>query len=243
MENQLAEANGMNGQTAMRLTIAPVRAKEDLLRQLRQAIHTGQIKAGERLMNERELADVSTLSRSTVRDVLATLERTGLIERQVGRGTYVTEQASQQIPGLEDEQATIPPADLIEFRLTIEPALADLLVLKASDAEIEAMQLHLDAGSKARIWQEVEQIDSDFHRMLYEATHNTLMIQLGQQVARMRATPVWMRLKERKFRPEDWSHFQDEHNAILDALRMRDSGKARELLRRHIAGVRVGFAL
>lgn len=234
---------GANGSSAVNvLGITPVNAKEQLLAQLLGAMRTGQLKVGDRLLNERDLAEFSTLSRSTVRDVLNTLEQQGLLERRVGRGTFVAALPGHE-PLTQGDEILITPAELIEFRLTVEPSLADLLVLKLSDAEIERIRGQLLAGRHATSWDEVERIDRDFHLLLYRATQNAMFIETGLRVARMRNNPAWLRLKANRFNRERWLVFQREHEAILDALAMRDAQTVAELLRHHISGVRMDYAL
>jgi len=57
--------------------------------QLADRIASGALREGERLPAERELADALRVSRMTVRQALASLAARGLVERGVGRGTFV----------------------------------------------------------------------------------------------------------------------------------------------------------
>ena len=59
--------------------------------QLADRIESGELAAGERLPPERELADALGVSRMTVRQALASLAARGMVERGVGRGTFVSE--------------------------------------------------------------------------------------------------------------------------------------------------------
>jgi GntR family transcriptional regulator len=59
--------------------------------QLTERIEAGRLAAGERLPPERELAEYLSVSRMTVRQALASLAARGLVERGVGRGTFVRE--------------------------------------------------------------------------------------------------------------------------------------------------------
>jgi GntR family transcriptional regulator len=59
--------------------------------QLADRIESGEVAAGERLPPERELADALGVSRMTVRQALASLAARGMVERGVGRGTFVSE--------------------------------------------------------------------------------------------------------------------------------------------------------
>ena len=59
--------------------------------QLADRIESGRLAAGERLPPERDLAEALSVSRMTVRQALASLAARGLVERGVGRGTFVRE--------------------------------------------------------------------------------------------------------------------------------------------------------
>ena len=63
--------------------------------QLAERIESGGLQAGERLPPERELARSLGVSRMTVRQALDTLARRGLVDRGVGRGTFVRTHVSR----------------------------------------------------------------------------------------------------------------------------------------------------
>jgi GntR family transcriptional regulator of arabinose operon len=69
------------------------RLREHLVRQLSE----GQIRPGDALPSEIELAASAKMSRNTVRQALADLERNGLIHRARGRGTFIHESAMQRL--------------------------------------------------------------------------------------------------------------------------------------------------
>lgn len=60
------------------------RASEDVVRQIKGAIHAGKLRPGDGLPSERELSERLGVSRVTIRDALRTLEATGLVEIRVG---------------------------------------------------------------------------------------------------------------------------------------------------------------
>ena len=62
---------------------------EQVARNLRADIESGQLAPGSRLPNEYELADIYGVARVTVRTALSHLKREGLIIVTQGRGTYV----------------------------------------------------------------------------------------------------------------------------------------------------------
>src|SRR6266516_3571879 len=82
----------------MRLTVRPVKpglgpAHAQIEAWLAEAVAGGKLAPGDRLPPERELAERLRVSRMTLRHALASLERRGLVARQVGRdgGTFVAE--------------------------------------------------------------------------------------------------------------------------------------------------------
>ena len=64
-------------------------------RALLRSIHDGHLQPGGKLPNERDLARQLKTSRSAVRSALAMMEREGLVRRQVGSGTFLTEDADK----------------------------------------------------------------------------------------------------------------------------------------------------
>ncbi|MEK9942107.1 MAG: winged helix-turn-helix domain-containing protein, partial [Gammaproteobacteria bacterium] len=67
-----------------------VKGSAGVAAQLRRAIFDGVYGFNERLPAERELAKVFSTSRGTVREALRRLEELGMVDRQIGSGTFVT---------------------------------------------------------------------------------------------------------------------------------------------------------
>lgn len=218
--------------------ISRAHSRDDLLMQCRRALKDGSLVFGQRMPNERQIAELSGLSRSTVRAALDTLEREGLIVRHVGRGTYVAEVGKPEGAPKGDAEAVTTPAELMEFRLVVEPSLVDLIVLTATDAQLEGLSDIVRRGREVRQWQQAEEADRAFHHALFDATGNRIFSGLGQRLSDMRDSRSWMRLKEGSFSLEKWTVYQQEHEVIVAALIDRNAENARSALRRHLGGVR-----
>jgi DNA-binding FadR family transcriptional regulator len=218
------------------LPIAPAHSRDDLLVQLRHAIRNGALRPGSRLPNERLVAERSGLSRSTVRVVFGLLEQEGQIVRHVGRGTYVKDMLFPAPPAAGEPLPT--PAELMEFRLTCEPPLVELVVLKSTDAQLERLSSVAEVGREVRSWRDAEDADRRFHEAIFELTGNKLYIELGQRLSAARDSRGWLRLKEGNFSLDKWAVYQQEHEAIVAALQGRNADAARQALRRHLGGVR-----
>ena len=99
---------------------------------LREAIMTQRFKPGHHLV-ERELCEQTGVSRSSVREALRHLEAEGLIERRSGRGLYVA-------------AITVDEArQIYEVRAAIEPEMARLFAIRATDAHLAALSNALRA--------------------------------------------------------------------------------------------------
>ena len=66
-------------------------------REIRDLLRSGDVVPGQRLPNERKLAEMKGASRTQVRDALLMLQKEGLVERKIGSGTYLSERAPQII--------------------------------------------------------------------------------------------------------------------------------------------------
>jgi len=69
--------------------VRPRRIYEDIVRQIQGLIAERQLQPGDRLPSERELAELLSVSRASVREALRVLSAMGLVEVRSGDGTFV----------------------------------------------------------------------------------------------------------------------------------------------------------
>jgi DNA-binding FadR family transcriptional regulator len=201
------------------------------------AASNGTFAPGSRLPTERELARRFSLPRNAVRRTLAQLEAEGAITRHVGRGTFLADHAgSGDFPA--DSAAHTSPAELMEARLRLEPALAELVVTNATQSDFERMEMCLDKSEKAATLDEFELWDAALHQALAAATHNRFVIRVLDMVTAVRHQSEWGKLKDRIVTPERRLKYQEEHRAIVRALRDRDADRARGYIVAHLQHAR-----
>ena len=195
---------------------------------------------GSQLPTERELARRFGMPRNAVRRTLAQLEAEGSITRHVGRGTFLAGRTAVGANGrLHDaDVADASPAELIEARLRIEPALAELIVTNATAADFQRMESCLDKAERATTLDEFEMWDAALHQALATATHNRFVIRVLGMVAAVREQAEWGKLKDRIVTPERRLKYQEEHRAIVRALRERDAERARDRILAHLQHAR-----
>lgn len=197
----------------------------------------GTFAPGARLPTERELARRFAIPRNAVRKTLAQLEAEGAITRHVGRGTFVAARGDGNAAGF-DSVAHTSPAELMEARLRIEPALAELIVTNATPADFERMEMCLDKAERAATLDEFELWDSALHQAIATATHNRFVIKVLDLVTAVRQQAEWGKLKDRIVTPERRIRYQEEHRAIVRALRERDAERARLAIIEHLQHAR-----
>jgi DNA-binding FadR family transcriptional regulator len=211
---------------------------DQLVAVLDRQIDEGRVKPGERLATERELAQQFGASRNVVRAALAELQKAGKITRRVGHGTIVTAPADGRRGSAMAQLLDASPVELLEFRLAMEPGLAEAITLNASEGDLQAIKACVDGGDAANRWEEWEHWDSSFHQRLVAATHNRLAIAVYQAIIAVRHERPWLKLKQGHTDPIRWREYQDDHRKITDALLARDAVAATAAIRSHLVKVR-----
>jgi DNA-binding GntR family transcriptional regulator len=197
---------------------APVRTQ--VLHNIRQAILTRRFKPGQRLI-ERELCDLTGVSRSPVREALRQLESEGLVEIVPNRGPVVAAITRAEA------------AEIYDVRAALESLAAHRFAERASDAEIKQLAARLGAIETAvregRLTEIVARKD-DFYTVLLGGARNGvirhMLDSLHARIAYLRATSL--------SRPGRGEQTVVEVTAIVSAIKRRDGDAAARLSREHV---------
>lgn len=207
------------------------------LTQLREFLSTQAYPLNSRLPPERRLCEMLGVSRSALRKALAALEAEGQVWRHVGQGTFIGSRPPQSpISGATLIRAT-SPAEVMEARLLIEPQLARLAAINATAQDIQEMQQCIRRTRGAGDWRVYETWDNRLHRVIAEATHNTLLLSLFDTLNTVRRAVAWNRTRVTQ-RPQSSHHSFAEHDAIFAAISERDTDAAADGMHRHLDSVR-----
>ncbi|WP_274425303.1 FadR/GntR family transcriptional regulator [Chelativorans sp. YIM 93263] len=209
-----------------------------------EAIQTGAFLQGSRFPTERAIAEYTGLARNTVRDALSRLANRGLIVRHVGRGTFVSTLPQRQRKGSDRSDDANQwrgqqpsPRELVEFRSECEPALVPMIVMNASDDELDELEHLALKGRAAATWWACEAADAAFHAHLFAVTHNSVCFFIGDWLTQARRGQSWLALKQQTFSFQRWGSYQEEHETIVRHLKSRDINAARKVLRNHLSHV------
>ncbi len=214
------------------------RLYEQIVSQIERRILNGELKIGDQLPAERDLAQQFGVSRTAVREAIKALREKGLVQAQPGRGTFITDSAARALrhslrfiaqAGSEDGLVS-----LVEVREMVEPEIAALAAERANPENIAAMRDAIRAMDAAM--QQADtfvEADLDFHLALADATQNPLVPALIDSIVHLLREQ-----RKRLFLIGSAAASQHYHRRILDAVVAHDAGAARQAMRDHLRQVR-----
>jgi len=197
---------------------------DQLRRVLSEEIVTGVLGPGVKL-DEQTLADRFQVSRTPVREVLSQLSVLGLVERRPHRGVVVLQQSQERL------------LQLFEVMAELEGACARFAAERMAQAERDTLfALHAEASAlvAAEDIEGYDALNSRFHRVIYDGTHNPVLVELALD-ARRRV----YHFRHAQFRvPERIAHSHQEHARVVAAIDKGDGAAAYEAMKAHILTVK-----
>ena len=154
--------------------------REVVFNSLREAIISGELEPGERLM-EVQLAEKMGVSRTPVREAIRKLELEGLVIMIPRKGTHVAELSSRDI------------IDVLEVRANLDGLATALATDRITPEELKSLELasrQLEINIKKQNIHGIIKKDVEFHDIIYTASRNERLINiifnLREQVQRYR---------------------------------------------------------
>ena len=217
--------------------LGPV-SRDTLTRQVKDAIKRfilqDGLELGARLPSERELSESLSVSRNIVREALSVLAAEGVIEKHVGRGTFVgnfdREQVATSLP-LHINEHGVPVQAFREARAALEIGAVGLIVERISDEEIDILKHILDeCEQKYHDGKSTIKEDIDFHLALLNATRNKIIQNMAPLVMDAFRQTLLEAPSAMRSNPE---RIIREHRQIVLALEQRDVNAARDIMQKH----------
>jgi len=211
---------------------------EQIVQQVEESITKGQLKPGDQLPAERDLAQRFGVSRTAVREAVKTLREKGLVEAYSGRGTFVTNGTSHAIRQSLDLMIRFNQqegsANLAELRQVLEPEIAGLAAFRIEEQLLSTMREAVAIMDRNLDDPDAYvEADLDFHLALAEAAGNPLILSLLDSIVGL--------LREQRTRIFDVDggpeRGQFHHKRILAAIERRNPEAAREAMRSHLEQV------
>ncbi|MGE0503570.1 MAG: FadR/GntR family transcriptional regulator [Rhizobiaceae bacterium] len=216
---------------------------EALTAEITQLIESGQLRAGDRLPTERDLAGRYQASRAVVRRALESLERNGRIIRHVGRGTFVADPAPRGAkplvasPTSSSGRYDVSPADLAVARTLFEPVFTEYAAIHATMADLERIRDYLLKSEDAPDSAGFDYWDREMHTAIAAAAHNSFIMLIMDAVNEIRSSAEWGKISVVTATEARRQIHSRDHRAIVEALFARDATAAREAMQRHLDNV------
>jgi GntR family transcriptional regulator, transcriptional repressor for pyruvate dehydrogenase complex len=211
---------------------------DEAIEKIKQMILGGELRPGDRLPKEAELADHLGLSRNSLREAVRALSLIHVLDVRQGDGTYVTSLEPslllEAIGFVVDFHRDDTVLQFLEVRRILEPAAAALAAQRMKEEDIAKLrdvigELDANASVEALVANDLE-----FHRLIAAGTGNTVLCSL---IDTMSGPTTRARIWRGLTQEGAVERTREQHVAILDAIAARRPEVASSWATVHIAGV------
>lgn len=208
---------------------------ETVVKQIMNLIKNNELKPGEKILPERELAEKLGISRGSLREAFRVLESRGIIKSKPGGGRYVRDiknnvynNANNIILSLEKSSVL----ELLEAREIIEVKIVELAAQRATCKDLELIEKFLTKINEEERSEFCK--DIEFHLAIAKASHNYVFVNIMEwnlELLRETRNRAWQTPERIKEQPK-------EHQAIFEAIKKHDSKKAAKVVLKHLTNVK-----
>lgn len=196
----------------------------------------GELKRGDKLPTERELAKQLNVSRPSVREAFKALQLMGIFESRQGSGTYITCEPENTI---NDPLAIVYALsdanymDLQQFRLCLESGACRGIIMKATDEEIDTLERYLSPDMYSEFdLTAMSENDTAFHSAIINMSHNVIIKYLYKT--------LWLLINEHirdillaTYQQQEIDVVRKDHVSLYRALKKRNYGEVSDALMHH----------
>ncbi|GAA3687976.1 FadR/GntR family transcriptional regulator [Streptomyces iranensis] len=220
---------------------APVRSRRvthDVMAQFLDRLKSGELREGDALLGERVLAAQMDVSRPTISHVIGRLTEAGILKSGQGRNGNA-EVISIWIPEWLEEDTNEVAGDLspetifriLEARKAVEPRVAQLAALRATDQIYDEMARSIQLLRKQRDdVTRAQQAEQLFHRIMWRAAGNPSLERMMKGLETEIAPIHELMLRT----PEDYEAGVELHEATLAAMMRGDPEEIEREMVRHL---------
>lgn len=206
---------------------------EQLVEKLEKLILQGVLQPGDRLPPERELAEILSVSRASLRSALKALQVMGVLEVRQGSGNYLNADAKRI---LEQPARTLVPlpslsqAELFEVRRAMEAEAAAGAAVRATEADLQKIRVEFAGLSQSHDPISFGKHDLAFHHAIALASGNRYFVWFLSLANKVLYAAALKRPVGRDLRSS-----LAEHQRIFEAIERRDPEAARQEMLAHVS--------
>lgn len=203
-------------------------------------IEENDLRAGDKLPNEFQLAELCEVGRSTIREAIKLLVYSGRLEVIRGSGTYIREQIERRSAdenpndpiGLvesSEENLTKTALEFMDVRLMLEPEIAAIAAANADAHDCQLLeQYHKDVERCILAGQDHIETDVLFHMQIAACTHNQILCNLMEVVTK--GIPLFVQVTKNNYAIATI----EQHRIIMESIRSGDVPGARYEMVTHL---------
>lgn len=218
--------------------IKPKKLSDVITEQIRELILQGELKPGDKLPPERELAASFGVSRPPVREAINALAATGLVEKHHGEGTIVRSMVSNRLGDpltnliITSEAKVI---ELMEVRRGMESWTAYHAALRRTDADVAVLEtLLLDMQDELQDGKSSEHGDGLLHTAIASATHNVIWLHMMHTVLHVMDDYLKLIWHNVYLSYEDRELLFNQHCAVVAAIKGKQAQSAYDRMLEHL---------
>ena len=218
---------GMNG----------LASKEKLIiAEIKSLINLKNLEPGEKLPSERLLAERLGVTRGSIRNAIQKLEFYGLLKSMPQSGTFIADLGLTAMNGMIDQILNLPTPDfksLVETRIFLELKLVKFAAARHTEKDlIEIEEAMENYRNKTLAGEDAVAEDLLFHLAIAKASHNPSLSRLMLSITPQIITDFE---KYHVCKSNTAINAIDEHQAIVDAIRVKDAALAEEKMKEHFS--------
>jgi GntR family transcriptional regulator, transcriptional repressor for pyruvate dehydrogenase complex len=212
-----------------------------IIRDILAKIQKGEYLLQSRLPSEMALANTYNVGRSTVREALGVLKSYGIISSKQGGGNFVAEvDLHSLVENLElDTNEFRQIKSLLELRFTLEPQAAYYAAERRTDDDIAQLKMALNSMKETFLSSNSagQEEDLHFHKAMFQATHNTYMIKVLEDLSEGFEKALSVTLAQNIGHMTKRQSVYKEHEDIFIAIEEGKPELAKVLCKMHLENV------
>jgi Transcriptional regulators len=218
------------------MEVKNTKAYEVVIDNIKEMVFKRELKKGDKLPTERDLAENLKVSRTSVREAIRALEIIGLIESRQGAGNYIKNDFATSL----FEPLSVmfmlqesSPKEIFQLREVLELECCRLAAKNIKDYELDRLFAIISEMKETDSEERSSILDKEFHGLITTTSRNKLIINVLNVVSKLIETSI------KEYRSQIIELFKNDrklveiHESVYLALRSRDEGKIIKAMEEH----------
>lgn len=211
------------------------RLSERIVTQVEQLLADEELKPGDRLPPEREMAQMLGVSRPSLREAVRILQARGRLLVKHGQGVFVTAPSSQREVAAALGDVRLSTEEMFAMREVLEVPAARWAAERVTARHLDTLrgvldELHTAVEATPSDLDRIAELDARFHLTIAGAAGNRFL----QQTSHLLSTMILSGMETTLLIPGRRERSRVQHERILAALAAGDPGAAARAARMHI---------